>query len=121
MKALCICSRGNVRSVMLAMLLKEHCDVQAIAIGYNSTDTILKSQLMGWADRVFVLDEGVWNRIGRDFSTPEHRAKLIECILPLSESGLDACYRPHILEKLKERLKSLGIYKSGNSKPYQGV
>ncbi len=126
MKILCICSRGNVRSVMMAYLLREHCNHQAIAIGYNSTDSDLRNNLMLWADKIIVLDEEVLLRLTNMIESPEHHAlyhlrySLLGCVLPLSESGIDCAYRPDILEKLKQFLRENNLWLDP-TKAYQGI
>lgn len=108
MRVLCICSRGNVRSVNMAYLLKDHCNTEAIAIGFNATNCEARWFLMGWADKIIVLDAAVWEEMGRSVYEP-HRRKFLFYDVPLSQSGLDAAYKPDQLAAYEKFLADNGL------------
>ncbi len=57
LKILCVCRRGNSRSVALAYLLKKHVKQEAIAIGIRQHSASTKAMLYGWADLIILVDE----------------------------------------------------------------
>lgn len=67
MKILCICARGNSRSVALAWILKDHMNLDAIAIGIESAGQEAKDLLFKWADRIILVDKQFEDRIPEEF------------------------------------------------------
>ena len=57
MKILCLCERGNSRSVALAWILKDHMGHNAIASGMRTMDDETKELLYNWADRIILVDK----------------------------------------------------------------
>jgi hypothetical protein len=57
MKILCVCQRGNVRSVACAYILKDELGWQAVAIGTDTAGKELWDILGKWADRIYVCGE----------------------------------------------------------------
>jgi predicted protein tyrosine phosphatase len=57
LKILCICQRGNSRSVALAYIFKDMLDQDAIAIGIEAASNDTKEMLFEWADSIIVVDE----------------------------------------------------------------
>jgi hypothetical protein len=51
---LCVCRRGNVRSVAVATFLKEVHNHEAVAIGFETAGPELVDVLGRWADRILV-------------------------------------------------------------------
>ena len=54
-KILCVCERGNSRSVALAWLLKE-IGHEALAIGMYTSSRETQKMLFEWADTIIVVD-----------------------------------------------------------------
>ena len=63
MKILCICARGNSRSVALAYLLKDHLNLDAIAMGIEAASDETKEMLFNWADKLILVDNQFENKI----------------------------------------------------------
>ena len=57
MRILCLCERGNSRSVALAWILKDHMGQNAIASGMRTMDDETKELLYKWADRIILVDK----------------------------------------------------------------
>jgi len=103
MKILCVCEAGIVRSVALAIFLRENFHgIETLAVGtsHHSLDTI--HLLMQWADLIFVVDRSILNGmptlaqnprvrvipIGPDlWGSPDHRS-LHEKIESLRDSHI---------------------------------
>ena len=118
MRVLCVCSRGNVRSVNMAYLLREACEIEAAAIGYNSSTRSIRHSLFGWADLVIVMDEGVALQLKTDVTAQVHREKIKHCLIGLDRSGVDWAFKHELLEDLKRWLEKNGVAVSG--KPFVG-
>lgn len=58
-KVLCICERGNSRSVALAWLLKDRYGIDAIACGAMANSPETHEVLMNWADVIIVVDKNL--------------------------------------------------------------
>lgn len=106
MKILCICSRGNVRSVNMAYLLKDRHGHEAIAMGYNAANQELRQMLMQWAEKIIVLDRGALESIHANGC---HWSKVLPYIVALEQSGLDCAYKPTELAAYENWLKSQGL------------
>ena len=63
MKILCICERGNSRSVALAWILKDHLGHDAVAIGAKSAGRKTLKMLCKWADKIILVDKDFKNEI----------------------------------------------------------
>ena len=59
MKVLCICQRGNSRSVALAYMFKDMLKHDAIAIGYETAGKDTRSILYQWAEQIIVVDSSL--------------------------------------------------------------
>ena len=57
MKILCLCHRGNSRSVALAWILKDHMGHEAIATGMEIMSPETKEMLFNWAERIILVDK----------------------------------------------------------------
>ena len=57
MKILCLCHRGNSRSVALAWILKDHMGQEAIATGMEIMSEETKKMLFDWAERIILVDK----------------------------------------------------------------
>ena len=55
-KILCICQRGNSRSVALAYLFKDVFNQDAIAIGCDTAEEDTRQMLYKWAECILVVD-----------------------------------------------------------------
>lgn len=56
MKVLCVCSRGNSRSVALGWMLKDGMAFDAIAMGIDANSEDTKNMLYDWADHIIIVD-----------------------------------------------------------------
>lgn len=102
MKILCVCSRGNVRSVNLAYLLRDAYGVESLAMGWNSSSNPTRHSLFGWADIIVVLDEGVSKLIPENVTGKVHEKKIRHCFIDLDKSGIDYAFDSKVLEDLKQ-------------------
>ncbi|MBS3927484.1 MAG: hypothetical protein KGZ65_02565 [Sphingomonadales bacterium] len=55
MKVLCVCERGNSRSVCMTWLLKDHYGVEALACGITAITADTWRLLYSWADKVILM------------------------------------------------------------------
>jgi len=55
MKILCICQKGNSRSVGFAWLLKMKYRVDALACGFKTQSDLTKNMLYEWADYIILM------------------------------------------------------------------
>jgi predicted protein tyrosine phosphatase len=67
MKILCICERGNSRSVALAYILKDGLNQDAIAMGIRANSEETKSTLYEWADHIVLVDKTFVNEIPKEY------------------------------------------------------
>ena len=56
MKILCVCQRGNSRSVALAYIFKDRLNQDAIAMGIRTASDETKQMLYDWADSIILVD-----------------------------------------------------------------
>ncbi len=57
MRFLCVCHRGNSRSVALAWILKDILHHEAIAIGIEASSLETREMLGAWADTIICVDQ----------------------------------------------------------------
>lgn len=55
MKVLCLCQKGNSRSVVLAFLLRKQFRHEAIPAGMVTTSRATRDMLYRWADRIILV------------------------------------------------------------------
>ena len=67
MKILCLCERGNSRSVALAWILKDQMGHDAIAGGMRTMSDRTKRILYKWADKVILVDKTFENEIPEEY------------------------------------------------------
>lgn len=69
MKILCLCSRGNSRSVALGWILKDRIDPaqDAIAAGLDVMSDETKHMLCKWAERIIVVDETLKDKVPEEY------------------------------------------------------
>lgn len=67
MKILCVCARGNSRSVALAWLFKDHLNQDAIAMGIRAAGDEVKYLLYKWAEKIILVDEEFKDEIPEEF------------------------------------------------------
>jgi len=92
MKFVCMCQKGNCRSVVLAYLLKKM-GHHAIAIGWKTVEPEIKKQLFEWADQIIVMREYIFRHVeepyqkktivfnvGRDIYFKGHDETLIDML-----------------------------------------
>lgn len=93
MKILCVCQRGNKRSVALAYLLKDKYHHDALSAGWqaNSNDTL--EMLFSWADRIIVLQESIVGKIIQQF-----RSKVI--VFDVGEDRWQSPFEGDLLNQL---------------------
>lgn len=66
-KILCLCSRGNSRSVCLAWMLKDMMGLpDVIASGLDILSDESKKMLCDWADKIIVVDETLKDKVPED-------------------------------------------------------
>ena len=56
-KILCVCQEGNNRSVVLASVLKNEKQFDAIAIGIRKSSLETQTMLFDWADIIILVDD----------------------------------------------------------------
>ena len=69
MNILCLCERGNSRSVALAWMFKDYMlpAHNAIAGGMRTMDDETKKMLYEWADRIILVDKMFENEIPEEY------------------------------------------------------
>lgn len=67
MKVVCICERGNSRSVALAWILKDQLGHDAVAIGIKTAGEALKTFLYEWADKIILVDKQFVDEIPKTY------------------------------------------------------
>ena len=67
MKILCICARGNSRSVALAWILKDHLGQDAIAMGIEAASKKTKEMLYKWAEKIILVDNQFLDQIPEEY------------------------------------------------------
>lgn len=100
LKCLCVCLRGNVRSVALAYLIKLIYGHEAIAVGIAETTEKTREMLYTWADQIFLLDDSL--KI-QDKILPEYWAKVT-----VIDVGPDIWFDPYHHELQHKLLKQIG-------------
>lgn len=78
MRVLCVCERGNSRSVGLAWLLKDVYGIEAIACGISATSHATMEMLLIWADKVVCMQEHIQKRLKCDYGYLADDAMLCE-------------------------------------------
>lgn len=68
MKILCVCQRGNSRSVALAYILKDMLNQDAIALGEETAAKDTKQMLYEWADKIIIVDKKLRKRIPKKYA-----------------------------------------------------
>jgi hypothetical protein len=105
MNILTICRRGNHRSVLTAMLLRDQRGYRdVIPAGIESLSDETLSMLFNWAEKILVVAEGVANRI-----PVEHQNKVIIMELGVDLWGLP--FHPPFAEKANQYLDEHGFIK----------
>lgn len=66
-KILCICERGNSRSVALAYLLKDGLNQDAIAMGIHTAGDDTKEMLYQWAESIILVDKRLEEEIPEQY------------------------------------------------------
>ena len=102
MKILCICERGNSRSVALAWILKDGMNQEAIAVGLRTMGQETKDLLFRWADRIILVDKRLEFEIPEEF---RHKTKVWDV-------GPDRYFRgfePELLDMYQHYLNTEGL------------
>ena len=102
MKILCICARGNSRSVALSWILKDHLHLDALAMGLEANSEETKEMLYKWADRIILVDKNFL-----DFIPEQYRAKL-----KIFDVGGDRFFRgfePELLQMYVDYINKEGL------------
>lgn len=76
MKILCICQRGNCRSVALAYLLKDYYGHDAVAIGHETAGDELKSFLLQWSDYAVCMEH---SHVSKLPPIPQRKDNVLVC------------------------------------------
>ncbi len=101
MKILCVCARGNSRSVALAYILKDQMNLDAIAIGIEAASEETKEMLYKWADKIILVDKTL------DKIPEKYRSKL-----KIWDVGRDRFFRgfePELLQIYTDYIKKEGL------------
>jgi len=85
MNVLCLCDHGEVRSVAMAIVLRERGHF-AVAGSYDNYNDTKGTPIF---DMVMFMQEGGLNFIGRDeYGDPRHPDLVLKCVLKAKELGL---------------------------------
>lgn len=74
MKVVTMCQQANCRSVGLGIVLKDHHQVDCVAVGYNANSPELREMLYSWADAIVLMQPGMVTSVPWQF-----RVKTIVC------------------------------------------
>lgn len=72
MKILCICERGNSRSVALAYIFKDVLNQDALAMGIRATTEDTKIMLYDWSDIIILVDKTFESEIPEKYQEKLH-------------------------------------------------
>ena len=67
MNILCVCQRGNSRSVALAYIFKDVYGQDALAMGISAASDDTKSMLYEWADIIILVDQKYEDEIPAEY------------------------------------------------------
>lgn len=104
MKFVCMCQKGNCRSVALAFLLKKM-GHYAVAIGWKTVDPEIKRHLFEWADQIIVMRGYILKHVERPY-----RKKTV-----VFNVGRDTYFKGHdetLIGMLKDYIRTCGIGKA---------
>jgi hypothetical protein len=101
MKILCLCQKGNSRSVALAWYLKQKHQIkhEAIAAGMVTTSRSTRKMLYEWAELVILMVPRY-----RHWIPSEYDSKIVEC-----DVGTDIYFRgfdKNLIKKITEFIKN---------------
>jgi predicted protein tyrosine phosphatase len=99
MKILCICERGNSRSVVLAYMFKDIYGQDALAIGIRTASEETKTMLYSWADVIILVDKMFENEIPMEYGNK----------LKIWDVGPDRYFQgfhPELLGQYEEHIKN---------------
>lgn len=99
MKIVCLCQRGNIRSVSLAFLLKDEFGQDAVAIGWQTAGEELSCLLFCWAERIIVMEDYMRAKVPERFS-----GKVLVCDVGPDHYGNSK--HPDLLRKVRDWLGS---------------
>lgn len=102
MKILVVCARGNSRSVALAWILKDHMNLDAIAMGIRAAADDTKDMLYKWADKI-ILVAGAF----KDEIPEEYRGKLK--VWDVGEDRYFRGFEPDLLQQYTDFLSKEGL------------
>ncbi len=74
MKVVTMCQQANCRSVGLGIVLKDHHQVDCVAVGYNANSPELRGMLYAWADAIVLMQPGML-----PYVPPEFHGKTLIC------------------------------------------
>ena len=102
MRILCVCQKGNMRSVALAWLLKKEYEMDALAMGVQTSSITTKNMLYQWADIIILTSNRYKKEIPR-----EHRDKL-----KIWHVGTDKWFKGHpddLVDMFRGFIKEEGV------------
>lgn len=98
MRIVCMCQRGNCRSVSLAYLLKDYFGGHdAVAIGWQTAGKELKDFLFNWAEKIYVLEGYMVAHVPAEY---KDKVKVFD----VGPDGYGNSHNPVLTEKLKGML-----------------
>lgn len=108
MKILCLCHRGNSRSVALAWILKEERGHEAIASGVDVIGEDTRKMLYDWAEKIILVDKRYEHWI-----PTEYRKKLW-----IWDVGRDSYFNGFDKKLIKKFNRYIDEYKLENEYPF---
>ncbi len=69
---LVVCEGGNSRSVAMAYILKQKYNKDALSCGYRWNKPETMKMLYEWAEKIFAMDEKVFNAIPDEYKNKAH-------------------------------------------------
>ena len=101
MKVLCLCQKGNSRSVVCAWLLRKMFGHEALAAGMVTTSRRTRRMLYQWADRIVLVVPRYAHRIPEEF-----RGKL-----RIVDAGRDTWVKHDdvLLERLRPQIPMMDV------------
>lgn len=100
-KLLFICARNRLRSPTAETLLNQVDGITAISAGINhDAETPLSGDLIEWADRIYVMENGHKKKISRQFATLLKDKPVRNLAIPDNYQFMD----PALIARLKSKL-----------------
>lgn len=98
MKIICLCQKGNSRSVVLSWLLKSQYHHEALAAGMVTTHRRTRKMLYDWADLIILMTPRY-----RHWIPTEYDSKVLVC-----DVGTDIWFKGHPQDLVEKCQKFIG-------------